>query len=635
MPAIKIDDTGIQLEKGTTAWNVACLQTNKEDILVCKINGKLSDLSTEVRSGDLIEFLTFENSEAQQVFWHSSAHVLGYAILNMYSGALLSSGPPTESGFFYDVKLDEPFTQSQYQQLEKEAKKIIKKNFVFEKLVRTKADLLEEYKRNPYKLHFVNEKVCGASSVYKIGTFYDLCQGPHIYSTGMIKSFKILKNSSAYFLGDASNDSLQRIFGVSFPRKEMLDSFLKAQEKAKERDHRKLGMEMDLFFFHTYAPGSAFFLPEGTMIYNGLVDFIRDEYKARGFQEVITPNLFDIELWRESGHLENYKENMFLVGDRMGLKPMNCPGHCIMFKHTERTYKELPLRIADFGVLHRNELKGSLSGLTRVRRLEQDDAHIFCTRDQVQLEIEGCLEFLGYVYRKLGFSFEVLLSTRPEKFLGDISEWDRAEDALKKALDKESGSYKINEGDGAFYGPKIDIIILDALNRKHQCATIQLDFQLPQRFNLRYKKKDGGYGTPVIIHRAILGSVERMIAILIENYGKRLPFWLTPRQIALVPIGSYVEKYVEEVLRIFSEFRIKAFDDEGLTFNKRIRNAQTGGYCVIIVVGEKEQRNRTLSVRVENKTRTYGIEELLDVLRWRVKKKMDLPGVEDLTVYTE
>ncbi|KAL0265668.1 UNVERIFIED_CONTAM: hypothetical protein PYX00_011382 [Menopon gallinae] len=635
MPTIKIDDADIQLGKGATARDVASRLPNKEDILVCRINGKLSDLSTEVKHGDSVEFLTFEDSEAQQVFWHSSAHVLGYAILNTYPGALLSSGPPTESGFFYDVKLDEPFTQSDYQRLEKEAKRIIKRNYVFEKLLKTKDELLEEYRHNPYKTHFVNEKVRAASTVYKVGAFSDLCQGPHIYSTGAIKSFKIQKNSSAYFLGDAKNASLQRIFGVSFPRKGMLEAFLEAQEKARERDHRRVGMEMDLFFFHPYAPGSAFFLPEGAAVYNGLVDFIKDEYRARGFQEVITPNLFDIELWKESGHLENYRENMFLVGDKMGLKPMNCPGHCIIFRHTERTYKELPLRLADFGVLHRNELKGALSGLTRVRRLQQDDAHIFCTRGQVQSEIEGCLEFLGHVYRKLGFSFEVLLSTRPEKFLGDVSEWDHAEDALRRALDKGEGRYKINEGDGAFYGPKIDIIILDALNRKHQCATIQLDFQLPQRFNLKFKRSDGGYEAPVIIHRAILGSVERMIAILLENYGKHLPFWLSPRQIALVPVGPSVERYAEEVFHAFSEFKIRAFDDESLTFNKRIRNAQVGGYIVIVVVGEKEQASRTLSVRVENETRTYGAEELLGILQWRVKNRMDLPGVEDLRISTE
>lgn len=628
--AIKITGVDSDLAKNTTALEISQRQHSSDEILVCKINGVLSDLSQKVKNGDTVEFLTFEDDEAKRVFWHSSAHVLGHAILNLYPDALLSSGPATDAGFFYDVKLDAPFTQSDYAQLEKEVQKIVKKNLSFEKCAKTKDELLAQYKTNPYKTHFVNEKVRDESSVYVLGAFVDLCQGPHIPSSGFVRAFKIVKNSSAYFLGDASQDSLQRIFGVSFPKKEMLKEFLEIQQKALLLDHRKIGQEMDLFFFHVYSPGSAFFLPDGAIIYNNLVNFIRDEYKKRGFNEVITPNLFDLELWKESGHLENYKENMFLIEDKMGLKPMNCPGHCLMFRHMERTYRELPLRYADFGVLHRNELKGALSGLTRVRRFQQDDAHIFCAREQIKSEIQNCLEFLEFVYKTLGFGFELFLSTRPDKFLGEISDWDMAEDSLKEALGDRR--YKINEKDGAFYGPKIDILILDALKRKHQCATIQLDFQMPQRFGLRFKKSDGGYDVPVIIHRAIFGSLERMMAILIENYGKRLPFWLTPRQIALVPVVPSVQGYVDEVFRKFSAFHTRVFDDEGLTFNKKIRNAQIKGYSVVVVIGEKEQRERSLSVRIDNESRSYGIDELFDKLRWKVDNRRDLPSVEDLKI---
>lgn len=633
MPVIKVSKEEFEISSESTALEILKYQKKKDGVLVCRINGKLSDLSAQVREGDSVEFLTFEDEDAKQVFWHSSAHILGYAIKNIYPKALLSSGPPTESGFFYDVWLERPFTQGDYGKLEKEIQRIIKRNFTFKKLTKTKKELLEQYAENPYKTHFVEKKVVGQSSVYDIGEFSDFCEGPHVPSTSSVRAFKIMKNSSSYFLGDSSNDTLQRIFGISFPNKEMMAEFLDIQEKAKSRDHRKIGLDMNLFFFHPYSPGGCFFLPDGAVVYKNLVSFLQDEYRKRGFQEVITPNLFSLELWEESGHLQNYKENMFLVEDSMGLKPMNCPGHCIMFRHGERTYKELPMRLADFGVLHRNELRGTLSGLTRVRRFQQDDAHIFCAADQIQEEIKGSLEFLEYVYERLGFEFDLFLSTRPEKFLGKAEDWEKAEEALRKGLGTRR--YRVNEGDGAFYGPKIDIQILDALKRKHQCATIQLDFQLPQRFNLKFKKSDGSYEAPVIIHRAILGSIERMMAILIENYGKRLPFWITPRQIALVPISSSVEDYATEILRRFSSFHIRKFDEEGLTLSKKIRNAQLGGYSVIVIVGEKEKKERKLSVRVGHETKLYEIEELFESLRWRMESRADLPVVSDLTISTK
>lgn len=388
-------------------------------------------------------------------------------------------------------------------------------------------------------------------------------------------------------------------------------------------DHRKIGNEMDLFFFHKYSPGSCFWLPEGAHIYNKLIEFIRGEYSKRGFSEVITPNIFSTELWKESGHYQNYKDNIYMIEkEDFALKPMNCPGHCLLFRSMERSFKELPVRFADFGVLHRNEISGALSGLTRVRRFQQDDAHIFCQRDQVQNEISKCLEFLDHVYKIFNFTYELFLSTRPEMYLGELSEWDEAEKALKNALEFNKHPFKINPGDGAFYGPKIDIVLNDALGRKCQCATIQLDFQLPQRFGLKYTSHDGTFKTPVIIHRAILGSIERMIAILLESYGKRLPFWLTPRQIAIIPL--YAEDYAASIKDTLKEFKIKVFDEKGLSFNKKIRNAETSGYRMVCVVGKKEEADQQINIRLDSGNRCINLKDFITFVEYVSESKLDL-----------
>ncbi|KAF7684783.1 putative threonine--tRNA ligase, cytoplasmic [Astathelohania contejeani] len=571
---------------------------NHKDTIICKMNKELYDLLRPLEKDCEIEFLTFEDDEAKSVFWHSSAHLLGCALTRLFPECRLSSGPPTEEGFYYDVKLDNPISQSDYARIETTLASIIKSKHRFNRAEKTKEELKTLFKDNKYKLHYIEQGVKESSTIYEVGGFIDLCRGPHVTDSSIIKEIKITHHGSSYFLGDSANDSLQRIYGISFPRKGMLAEWLHLREEASKRDHRKVGVECDLFFFHKYSPGGCFFLPDGAFIYNKLIEFMRSEYKKRGFKEVITPNLFNTELWEESGHLQNYKEDMFLLdvdGMEYALKPMNCPGHCIMFRNSERSFRELPLRLADFGVLHRNELSGTLTGLTRVRRFQQDDAHIFCQLAQVEQEIRGCLDFIDYVYGIFGFTYELKLSTRPEKFLGEIAQWEKAEDSLKKALEAMNFPYTLNEGDGAFYGPKIDIVLKDALKRKIQCATIQLDFQLPLRFKLRYKLSDGSYGTPVIIHRAILGSVERMIAILLESFGKRLPFWLTPRQIAIIPIGA--SEYASEVASQLNDFQVKIFDDSALTLNKRIMRAETMGFNLILVVGVKEMENRTVAVR--------------------------------------
>ena len=493
-----------------------------------------------------------------------------------------------------------------YSSLETVAKNAIKEKQPFERLVISKQDLLEMFKHNPYKQHFIKEQVPdgGATTVYRCGPLIDLCRGPHVTDTGRVKAFMVTKNSSSYWLGDAANDSLQRIYGISFPSSKEMTDYKKFLEEAAKRDHRRIGRDQELFFFHDLSPGSCFFLPHGARIYNTLVDFIKAEYRKRGFSEVVTPNIYNVKLWETSGHWMNYKENMFsfeVEKEQYALKPMNCPGHCVMFGIRDRSYRELPIRFADFGVLHRNELSGTLSGLTRVRRFQQDDAHIFCRTDQLEAEMTSCLDFLQHVYGIFGFTFSLKLSTRPEKFLGDIETWNQAEKKLEESLNKFGQPWELNPGDGAFYGPKIDITIKDALNRRHQCATIQLDFQLPERFDLTYNPSEvqpGKKFRPVIIHRAILGSVERMMAILTESFGGRWPFWLSPRQIGIVPVAVAHYAYAEELRKAFHDagFYVEV-DLSDATLPKKVRNAELMHYNFIIVVGSEEMDSRTVNVR--------------------------------------
>ncbi|GMG48938.1 unnamed protein product [Ambrosiozyma monospora] len=497
-------------------------------------------------------------------------------------------------------------SQADFKNIETVCTKAIKEKQRFERLVMTKEELLEMFNYNKYKQRLIQDKVPDGTSttVYRCGPLIDLCRGPHIPHTGRIKAFKVIKNSSSYFLANKENDSLQRIYGVSFPDKAAMKAHLKYLEEAAARDHRKIGREQDLFFFHEMSPGSCFWLPHGTRIYNALVDLLRGEYRKRGYEEVITPNMYNAKLWETSGHWANYKDNMFTFNvekEQFGLKPMNCPGHCLMFKSRERSYRELPWRCADFGVIHRNEFSGALTGLTRVRRFQQDDAHIFCTEDQIEDEISGLFDFLKNIYGIFGFDFKMELSTRPDKYVGEIETWNNAEAKLEKALNAWGGDWEVNPGDGAFYGPKIDIMISDALRRWHQCATIQLDFQLPQRFELEFRGKDEKSAEvlrPVMIHRAILGSVERMTAILTEHYAGKWPFWLSPRHVLVVPVGVKYFEYAEKVQRkLILEGFYADVDLSGNTLQKKVRNGQVQRYNFVFVVGEQEQTDNSVNVR--------------------------------------
>ncbi|XP_064474269.1 threonine--tRNA ligase 1, cytoplasmic-like isoform X2 [Ornithodoros turicata] len=605
----------------TTPYDVAAGISKglADNVVIAKVDNVLWDLDRPLEKDCDLKLLKFEEEEGQQVFWHSSAHILGEALERIYGGCLCY-GPPIENGFYYDMHLEENgVSAADYTSIEGLMKSIVKDKQPFERLEMRKEDLLEMFKYNPFKLRILNERISTpTTTVYRCGPLIDLCRGPHVRHTGKVKALQVTKNSSAYWEGKADAEALQRVYGISFPDSKQLKEWQKFQEEAAKRDHRKIGKEQELFFFHELSPGSCFFQPNGAHIYNTLVDLIKGEYKKRGFQEVVSPNMYNSKLWQVSGHWQHYQDNMFsfdVEKETFALKPMNCPGHCLIFDVRPRSWRELPLRMADFGVLHRNELSGALSGLTRVRRFQQDDAHIFCTVDQIASEMSGALDFLKHIYTIFGFTFQLKLSTRPDNFLGEVQVWDDAEKQLEQSLNKFGFPWSLNPGDGAFYGPKIDITIMDALRRQHQCATIQLDFQLPIRFNLNYTSENGEKKRPVIIHRAILGSVERMIAILTENYGGKWPFWLSPRQCIVVPVASPFDEYATEVKQeIFDAgFRCETDLDTGATMNRKIRNAQLDQYNFILVVGEKERNSRTVNVRTRD-NKVHGEFSIPDVV---------------------
>lgn len=592
----------------TTPYDVASTISKglADNSVISKVDGVLWDLDRPLETSCSLQLLKFDDEEAQAVFWHSTAHILGEAMERVYGGCLCY-GPPIESGYYYDMFLaDKQVSNLDFPVLENLMKTIVKEKQPFERLEMTKEDLLEMFKYNEFKVRILNEKVTTpTTTVYRCGPLIDLCRGPHVRNTGKIKALKVTKNSATYWEGKADAESLQRVYGISFPDPKQMKEWERIQEEAAKRDHRKLGKEQELFFFHELSPGSCFFQPKGAHIYNSLVEFIREEYRKRGFQEVVSPNIYNSKLWKTSGHWAHYAENMFsfeVEKEQYALKPMNCPGHCLIFDHRPRSWKELPWRVADFGVLHRNEFSGALSGLTRVRRFQQDDAHIFCLPDQIKSEISACLDFMKHVYGIFGFTFQLRLSTRPEKYLGEIEIWNSAEKALEDSLNEFGEPWKLNPGDGAFYGPKIDITIMDALRRPHQCATIQLDFQLPVRFDLSYIGDDGEKKRPVMIHRAILGSVERMIAVLTESYAGKWPFWLSPRQAMIIPVAGPFNEYATKVKQQLFEagFMCDVDVDDSDTMNKKIRNAQLAQYNFIMVVGEKEFNGNTVNVRTRD-----------------------------------
>ncbi|KAI0729485.1 hypothetical protein C8Q72DRAFT_884263 [Fomitopsis betulina] len=615
------------IRKGTS-WETSPMDIAKEiskgladRIVIAKVNGDVWDLERPLEGSCTLELLDFEHPEGKRVFWHSSAHVLGEAAERHY-GCHLCIGPPTDEGFFYEMAMEDRVVQnSDYPALEKITDMAVKEKQKFERIVVSKEKLLEMFAYNKYKKHIIESKIPDGTSttVYRCGPMIDLCVGPHIPHTGKIKSFMVTKNSASYFLGDSNNDSLQRIYGISFPDKKQMVEYKEFLAEAARRDHRKIAKEQELFFFNDLSPGSCFFLPHGTRIYNTLLELMRAEYFKRGYQEVISPNMYNSKLWETSGHWQNYKDDMFTLAvekEQWALKPMNCPGHCLIFDSRDRSYKELPIRMAEFGIVHRNEASGALTGLTRVRRFVQDDTHIFCMPSQIEDEIGLLFDFLEHIYGLFGFDFKLELSTRPDNYLGTIETWNEAEAQLTRALEKQyPGKWELNPGDGAFYGPKIDITIRDALRRSFQCATIQLDFQLPERFNLKYRSADDNAtdkapSRPVIVHRAILGSLERFIAIITEHFAGKWPFWLSPRQVVVVPVAAPFKDYASEIAQKLNDLHIFADVDNGdNTLPKKIRNGEIAQYNFILVVGQTELETRSVNVRNRDNIGQKGREE--------------------------
>ena len=572
------------------------------------LNDEVVDLRTILNEDCTLSILTFDDDEGKGAYRHTTSHIMAQAIKRLFPSAKLAIGPSIENGFYYDIDMDRNFTPDDLEAIEKEMAKIVSEDLAIERfeLPREEAIKLMEEKEEPYKVELIKDLPEDAViSFYRQGEYVDLCAGPHLMSTGLVKAFKLTSSSGAYWRGDEHNKMLQRIYGTSFPKKTDLDHHLEMIEEAKKRDHRKLGKELELFFFDETAPGMAYWLPKGFTMLNTLIEFWRKEHKKYGYQEFSGPQLNSSELWKISGHWDHYKEDMFVLTDADGkeqaLKPMNCPNSIKVYQSKLRSYKDLPLRFNDVDVIHRNEKSGQLNGLFRVRMFRQDDSHNYVTEDQIGSEIKNILEIAKDLYSVFGLEYILTLSTRPDDFMGEIETWNKAEADLKAVLNEICGenNYRINEGDGAFYGPKIDIKMKDCLGREWQMGTAQLDFQLPQRFNLSYIDEEGNKKTPVMIHRALFGSFERFIGIITEHFAGAFPTWLTPVQVKILPISA--EKHMEYAKKLQVELDEKGFrvevDERNEKIGYKIREAQMQKIPYMLVIGDKEIESGSVGVR--------------------------------------
>ena len=562
-------------------------------------------MSEEVKINEENRY-SFENPEYRKTYWHTCSHVLAQAVKRLWPEVKLAIGPSIETGFYYDLLAPFAFTPEHLEQIEAEMRKICKEKLKLERfeLPREEAIKFMEEKDEPFKVELINDLPADAHiSFYKQGEFTDLCAGPHLDSTGRIKgnAIKLTACNAAYWRGDSNREVLQRIYGVAFPKKDELDAYLQRLEEAKRRDHRRLGKELGLFMLTDYGPGFPFFLPKGMVLRNTLIDYWREVHKRYGYVEVSTPMILNRQLWEQSGHWDHYKNNMYTTvidGEDYAIKPMNCPGGMLVYKSEPHSYRDLPLRMGELGIVHRHEKSGQLHGLMRVRCFTQDDAHIFMTPEQIKDEIKGVAGLINEVYSLFGFQYHVELSTRPEDSMGSDEDWEMATDALRSALDELQLPYVVNEGDGAFYGPKIDFHLVDCIGRTWQCGTIQLDFQLPQRFELEYVGADGEKHRPIMIHRVVFGSIERFIGILIEHFAGAFPTWLAPVQVKVLPISDKYMDYAQNVLNKLTEAGIRAeVDTRAEKIGYKIREAQTAKIPYMLVVGQKEEEENTVSVR--------------------------------------
>jgi len=604
-----IDGSGIMLKEGATLYDAAVkisLTLGKE-ALAGVVNGEKKDLNHLLENNDKIKIITFDSPEGKEIFRHSTSHIMAQAVKELFPEAKFAIGPAIKDGFYYDFEISRPFTPEDLIAIEKKMKEITEKDLPFKKTEITKkeAEKIFAEKDAIYKLELLNDITDDKVSLYKQGDFTDLCRGPHIPSTKKLKAFKLLSVAGAYWRGSEKNKMLQRIYGTSFNKKSALDDYLKLMEEAKKRDHRKIGKSLKLFSFHEEGVGFPFFHPKGMVLRNILEDYWKEEHRKAGYAEVKTPIILNKSLWVQSGHWDHYKENMYFTKideEDYAIKPMNCPGGILIYKCDLHSYRDLPLRMGELGLVHRHELSGVLHGLFRVRCFTQDDAHIFMTPKQIKDEIKGVIDLTDRIYKTFGFDYRVELSTKPENAMGSDEIWEKATNSLEETLIEKKINYTINEGDGAFYGPKIDFHLEDCIGRNWQCGTIQIDFNMPEKFDLYYINKAGEKERPVMLHRTILGSIERFIGILIENYAGAFPLWLAPVQVKLLPIADRHIDYGKKIVKMLKENNIRVeFDKINDKIGAKIRKAEMEKIPYMLIFGDKELEDNVVSVRKRGK----------------------------------
>ena len=633
MVKVKLRDDIKEFPENTTAMDIAKSIGAGffKNVCVCRIDGELKDLRTPIEKDCEVEFLTFDSDEGKRTFRHTASHVLAQAVKRLYPNAKLAIGPAIDNGFYYDFDVEEPFTPEDLEKIEAEMKKIVKEALPLERFEMTPDEAIAYYKNlgEIYKVELVEEHADKGENIsfYKQGEFIELCAGPHIPDTGRIKAFKLTSCTGAYWRGSEKNKMLQRIYATAFTKQADLDEYLAKIEEAQKRDHRKLGKELGLFALLDEGPGFPFFLPNGMTLRNTLIDYWREVHKRYGYVEISTPMMLNRALWERSGHWDHYKENMYttVIDDTdFAIKPMNCPGGMLVYKLQPHSYRDLPLRVGELGLVHRHELSGALHGLFRVRCFTQDDAHIFMTWDQMKDEIKNVVRLFDEVYSVFGLSYEIEVSTMPEDHMGDIKDWDFATETLKAAVEEMGKTYTINEGDGAFYGPKLDFHLADSLGRTWQCGTIQLDMQLPERFELEYTGADGEKHRPVMIHRVVLGSIERFIGVITEHFAGAFPIWLAPVQVKILPIADRHHDVCLELQKKLDACGIRCeVDLRSEKLGYKLREAQLMKIPYMLVVGDKEAENGTVSVRRrgEGDIGTKSVNEFLNIALDEIKNK--------------
>ena len=604
---VKIDLKGQvkEFDQGVTAAEVAKSigMGLYKSACAAKIDGEVCDLRTPIEKDCSLEILTFDTAEGKHAYWHTTSHIMAQAVMRLYPGTKFSIGPAIENGFYYDFDMEQPLSTEDLPKIEAEMKKIIKEDLPLERFALPAEKAKELMAGQPYKEELIEEHAGKGEDIsfYKQGDFTDLCAGPHLVSTGMVKAVKLTAITGAYWRGDAKNKMLTRVYGISFPKQSMLEEHLQMLEEAKKRDHRKLGKELGLFMLRDEGPGFPFFLPKGMVLKNLLIDYWREVHKKYGYVEVSTPVILSRKLWERSGHWDHYKDNMYTTvidEEDYAIKPMNCPGGMMVYQSQPHSYRDLPLRVGELGLVHRHELSGALHGLFRVRCFTQDDAHLFMTPAQLKDELKNVVRLFDEVYSVFGLSYKIELSTMPEDHIGTVEQWEHNQDILKEAITEMGKEYEVNEGDGAFYGPKLDFHLADSLGRTWQCGTVQLDSQLPERFELEYVGEDGQKHRPVMLHRVVLGSIERFIGVITEHFAGKFPLWLSPVQAVVLPISEHHHEYAQGVQDVLEEagFRVEC-DLRNEKIGYKIREAQLQRTPYMIVVGDKEAAEGTISVR--------------------------------------